>query len=165
MADSDPTTPLSEADPAAVAAFWARFLAATGRPDDTPQPEAWPFGDSVELADELIALVLGGIKRATAGSVAEFRAEGLAAPEVGDLEIVLDGAMRPRAVLRLTDVREGPLSSVDDAFAYDEGEGDRTRRFWLDAHTRFFARVLPTLGLVFDDDMPTYFQRFEVLYQ
>jgi len=125
----------------------------------------WPFGDSVELADELIALVLDGPKRATAGSVAEDEHEGEALPQVGDLEIVTDGSMRPRAVLRYTDVRIGPLSSVDDAFAWDEGEGDRSRTYWLDAHTRFFSRFLPTIGIAFDPDMATIFQRFDVLYQ
>ncbi len=160
----DERTPFGEAKPAEVDAFWQRFLAATGRADDTPQPEAWPFGDSVELADELLALVLDGTKRATAGAVAEHEAESDPLPEVGDLEIAMDGAMRPRVVLQFTDVRVGPLSSVDDRFAYDEGEGDRSRAYWLDAHTNFFQRFLPTLGIEFDPDMPTVFQRFDVVY-
>ena len=68
-------------------------------------------------------------------------------------------------MIRITEVRVGPLSSVDDQFAYDEGEGDRTRTYWLAAHTEFFRRVLTGLGIDFDNDMATIFQRFEVLYQ
>ncbi len=158
-------TPLGTRDDEAIGAFWTRFLAATGRANETPVPDAWPFGDSVELADELIDLVLHGPKRATAGSVAEYEHEGDPIPEVGDLEIVLDGAMRPRAVLELTDVRLGPLSSVDDRFAWDEGEGDRSRAFWLEAHTDFFSRFLPTIGVAFTPEMATIFQRFDVIYQ
>ena len=158
-------TPVGESDPGAIEDFWQRFLAATDRPPETPQPGAWPFGDSVELANDLLALVLGGVQCATAGSVAEYEAEGEALPQVGDFEIVLDGTMRPRAVLQLTDVRVGPLWSVDEQFAYDEGEGDRTREYWLDAHTSFFQRVLPGIGIEFDLDMPTIFQRFDVPYQ
>lgn len=161
----DSPTPLGEPNSAAIADFWQRFLATTGRPLDTRQPEAWPFGDSVELANELLALVLDGTKRATAGSVADYEAEGEPLPEVGDLEIALDGDLRPRAVLQITDVRVGPLSSVDEEFAYDEGEGDRTRDYWLRAHTSFFKRVLPRLGLEFGPDMKTIFQRFHVPYQ
>lgn len=160
-----PQTPLGQLDPVEVSEFWQRFVDSTGRSRDTPQPEAWPFGDSVELAEELISLVLEGRKRATAGSVAQYEAEGQAVPQVGDLEIVTDGSLRPRAVLQLTEVRVGPLSSVDDQFAYDEGEGDRTRAWWLEAHTSFFRRVLPALGIDFDPDMATIFQRFDVLYQ
>ncbi len=166
MAPADHREPLDQTriDPIAVAQFWQRFLAATGQAFTTPQPEAWPFGDSVELADELLALVIDGPKRATAGAVAEYEAEGEALPQVGDFEILLDGSMRPRAVIQATDIRVGPLSSVDDQFAYDEGEGDRSRAYWLDAHTRFFSRFLPTIGVAFDDDMPTVFQRFELRY-
>ncbi|MDH5522157.1 MAG: hypothetical protein OEZ14_16675, partial [Acidimicrobiia bacterium] len=65
----------------------------------------------------------------------------------------------------MTHVRVGSLSSVDDRFAYDEGEGDRTREYWLDAHTNYFQRVLPELGIDFDADMATIFQRFDVPYQ
>ncbi len=158
-------TLLGEINPLLVADFWQRFLVVSGRPADTLQPDAWPFGDSVELADELIGLVLDGTKRATAGSVAEYDAEGEQLPRVGDFEIATDGHMRPRAVLRFTDVRVGPLSSVDDQFAYDEGEGDRTRSYWLAAHTGFFSRVLPTLGIEFDPEMATIFLRFEVDFQ
>jgi uncharacterized protein YhfF len=161
----DSPTQFGDPNPVEIADFWRRFLATTTRPSETPQPEAWPFGDSVELANELIALVLDGTKRATASSVAEYEVEGEPFPEVGDLEIALDGSMRPRAVLQTTDVRIGPLSSVDEEFAYDEGEGDRTRGYWLDVHTSSFRRVLSGLGIEFDPDMATVFQRFDVPYQ
>ncbi len=154
----------AEPDADEVAAFWTRFLAATGRNPDEPVPDAWPFGDTAELAEELIGLVLEGRKRATAGAAIEYEREGSPLPQVGDVEILLDGSLRPRAAIRATDVRVGPLSSVDDQFAWDEGEGDRTRSFWLDAHTTFFQRYLPQIGAEFTEDMETVFQRFEVLY-
>lgn len=67
-------------------------------------------------------------------------------------------------MLEVTDVRIGPLSSVDEAFAWDEGEGDRTRAWWLDAHTRFFTRRYTSLGLDYHPDIPVVFERFDVLY-
>ncbi len=67
-------------------------------------------------------------------------------------------------MLRTTDVRIGPLSSVDDAFAWDEGEGDRTRDSWLADHHAYFRRELATIGIDFDPDLLTVFERFEVLY-
>ena len=69
-----------------------------------------------------------------------------------------------RAVLRTTEVRIGPLSSVDAAFAWDEGEGGRTRRSWLADHDEYFRRYLPSIGVEFDPDMATVFERFEVLF-
>ena len=82
----------------------------------------------------------------------------------GGLSIATDGQGIARAVLETTEVRIGPLSSVDDAFAWDEGEGDRTRRSWLDDHETYFRRYLPTIGAEFDPDMATVFERFDVRY-
>jgi uncharacterized protein YhfF len=159
------TTSLPPVDQAQVEAFWQRCRAAGAVPDGTPMPTTVDaFGDHVELADELIRLVLDGTKRATAGAAAEFRHHGEPLPEPGGRWIATDGASRARAVLRTTDVRVGPLSSVDDAFAWDEGEGDRTRSDWLDGHTRFFSRYLPTIAVEFHPDIEVVFERFEVDY-
>jgi uncharacterized protein YhfF len=159
------TTPLPPIDQSAADDLWARALVAGAVPAGTPRPrEVEFFGDSVELADELLGLVLHGPKRATAGAVADYEHDGTPIPGPGTLWLAADGSGRARVVLRSTDVRVGPLSSVDDAFAWDEGEGDRTRADWLAAHTDFFARYLPTIGATFDPDLPTVFERFEVLY-
>jgi uncharacterized protein YhfF len=147
-----------------VAAFFGRAIEARAVAPGTAVPEAWHFGDTAELADELLELVVHGPKRATAGAVAHYEHDGEALPQVGDLSIVTDFAGRPRALLRTTEVRIGPLPSVDEAFAWDEGEGDRTRDDWLRAHVEFFERVLAPLGIPFADDLPTVFQRFELLY-
>jgi uncharacterized protein YhfF len=145
--------------------FWQRYLAAQGLDPVTPIPDVVePFGDSAELADELMLLVVRGTKTATAGALSDFDREGLAPPEPGAISVATDGAGRARAVLRTTEVRVGPLTSIDEQFAWDEGEGLRTRDWWLAAHERFFRRYLPTLGVEFDAEMMTIFERFEVLY-
>lgn len=162
--DRREVTPLGEPDPHEIAVFWTRYLTASGADQSLSVPPSWCFGDSVELADSLIELVVRGPKRATAGAVAEYEAEGEAVPTVGDLSIVTDGAMRPQALLEATDVRVGPLSSVDEQFAWDEGEGDRSREWWLNAHTRYFTRSYARLGLEFHPDIPVVFERFAVRY-
>jgi uncharacterized protein YhfF len=159
----DPCPPI---DPQAVAAFWRRGQDSGGVPAERDGPDAVEhFGDSPELADELLALVLHGPKRATAGSLAAFEREGAPLPAVGDHWVAADGHGRPRAVLRTSEVRVGPLSSVDDQFAWDEGEGDRTRATWLADHEAYFRREAAAFGVTFDPDMPTVFERFEVVYQ
>ena len=158
-------TELPPIDRDAVPAFWGRGQAAGAIPNDLEPPDIVErFGDSSPLADELLDLVLHGPKRATAGSVAAFEQADEPLPVVGDLWIAADSSGRPRAVLRTTEVRTGPLSSVDEAFAWDEGEGDRSRSMWLEDHEAFFRRQLPTLGLEFDPAMETVFERFEVMY-
>jgi hypothetical protein len=46
----------------------------------------------------------------------------------------------------------------------DEGEGERTRDWQLDAHCRYFARQASREGFELDDDILTVFERFEVVW-
>jgi uncharacterized protein YhfF len=57
-----------------------------------------------------------------------------------------------------------PLIEVDAAFAWDEGEGDRTLVDWLDGHRRFFRRQATREGWQFHDRIETVFERFEVVW-
>lgn len=158
-------TPLTPVEPRSIEEFWARAVAAGAVADDAPvRSAAEVFGDSQELADELIALVTVGPKRATVGALVDYEHEGAPLPFVGECWIAADGHGRPRALLRTTDVRIGPLASVDDQFAWDEGEGDRTRATWLADHEAYFRRYLPTIGVEFHDDLEFAFERFELLY-
>jgi uncharacterized protein YhfF len=158
-------TPLPPIDLEQVEAFWSRATANGAVAAGSPLPSVIePFGDSQELADELIDLVIHGPKRATAAALADFHIGQVSTPEPGCLSIATDGRGNARAVLRTIEVRVGPLSSVDDAFAWEEGEGDRTRASWLADHEAFFRRYLPTIGVEFDPEMPTVFERFEVVY-
>jgi uncharacterized protein YhfF len=158
-------TPLPPIDTNQVAAFWSRAVQSGAIEEATSLPSVIePFGDSRELADELIELVVHGPKRATAAALADFEIEGTEPPQPGQMSIATDGRGHARALLRTTDVTVGPLSSVDDAFAWDEGEGDRTRASWLADHEAFFRRYLPTIGVEFESDMATVFERFELVY-
>lgn len=68
-------------------------------------------------------------------------------------------------MIETTDVRIGPLSSVDQGFAWDEGEGDRTRADWLRSHTEFFMRSYERLDLAFHPEITVVFERFVVAFE
>ncbi len=153
--------PLVTPDPDAVAACWARFRTATGV---TGEPaDVFAFGDSPAMADALADLVVRGPKRATAGPAADHAEDGRL-PEAGDHAVVVRGDGTPAAVLRTTEVRVGPLSSVDDTFARDEGEGDRTRDSWVAAHQAFVRRWCAATGRAVEDDPELVFERFAVVW-
>ncbi len=142
--------------------YWQGFKAAAGIGHDRYDVVA--FGDSAAMADELADLVLRGPKRATAGLLRDFTRGGEAMPDVGEHVVVIDGKGAPRCIWRTTEVTVKPLIEVDDAFAWDEGEGDRTRAGWLDGHRRFFARQAKRDGFAFDDRIETVFERFTVVW-
>jgi len=145
--------------------MWRDYVAAAaGRASVEEEHPVERFGDSAELADELIDLVLHGPKRATAGLVADFAVEGEPLPRIGWHWIACDGAGRPRAVLRSQELRVGPIDSVDDAFAFDEGEGARTRDDWLRSHRAYFTRTCAARGEEFTDAQEVVFERFAVVW-
>jgi uncharacterized protein YhfF len=142
--------------------FWQAFRQATGVATDTH--EVVMFDDSPETASQLAALVLAGRKRATAALAASFDPGGEPPPELGGHVVLVDGAGQPACIWRTTDLRHGPLHSVDDAFAWDEGEGDRSRAYWLRVHHQFLGREAERLGIVFHDGIATVFERFTVVW-
>jgi uncharacterized protein YhfF len=111
------------------------------------------FGDSAQMADELGALILHGPKRATAGLRRDFTEDDM--PRIGGHVVVVDGRGAPTCIFQTTEVRVGPLSSVDDTFAWDEGEGDRSRAWWLQAHIDFFTRQAKREGFEFTPGIET----------
>ena len=146
-------------------AMWRAYVTTRTTPDP-PEEEPWVgrFGDSPALADALLALVLAGTKRATAGLVQDHVHESDPLPRIGGHWVVCDGAGTPRCILRTTELRLGTLASVDDAFAWDEGEDDRTRTSWLAQHLAYFTRTQAARGESWSDDLEVVFERFRVVW-
>lgn len=151
--------------PSHLADFWQAFVASVPGADAARFHEAFAFGDSPELADELAALVLSGRKRATAAAVWTFEARGKPLPVPGDLSIVTSGDDRPLCVIRTQRVEVLPFHAVTAEFAAIEGEGHGSLTYWRDAHRRFFGRECAAAGREFSEDMPVACERFELIYR
>ena len=152
-------------DSRAAAAMWSAYLASGRGPGPrAPVPVVDGFGDGPVLADELLGLVLSGVKRATASLLDEYEVLGDTVPEVGDHWIVCDGTGMPRVILRTTEVRRVRFREVDAAFAYDEGEGDRSIESWRRGHRRCWERVGAELGLALTNDSVVVAERFRVVW-
>ncbi|KNY11215.1 MAG: ASCH domain-containing protein [Achromobacter sp.] len=95
------------------------------------------FGDSPELADALLALVLAGTKTATCGALHHFN-DDEPVPQAGRRDVVLDGRGRPACVIETTSILIQRFDQVDEAFAVAEGEGPFP--VWRDEHIAYFER-------------------------
>ena len=146
----------------AVVAFWNAFRAARGVAEQ--DYDVCRMGSSPEMGDELLQLILKGPKRATACLLRDVEVGGEMMGRVDGHVVVLDGADRPRAIWRTRTVDVKPLNQVDSAFAWDEGEGDRTRADWLAMHNRYFSARARAEGFAFDDSMPAVFERFILVW-
>lgn len=142
--------------------FWseARFAVPT-LPEAAP--EAWAFGATAAHADELLALVLDGVKTGTATAMQDVEADGEPIPEAGDLSIILDGSGRPRAVIETTAIELVPFSAVSAEHAFSEGEGDQTLAHWRSSHEVFW-REYGQGADGFSEDMLIVCERFELVF-
>lgn len=152
-------------DKTAAALMWAAYAQAHPAavrlcPDYTVEH----FGDSAALADELLRAVTDGQKRATAELAAEFLAAGESIPRVGSHWIACNGAGVPAVVLRSIELRLGGFASADAAFAYDEGEDDRSLDSWRTEHRRYFERACAARGAAWSEDEEIVFERFTVVW-
>ncbi len=95
------------------------------------------FGDSPELADELLALVLAGKKTATCGAVRDF-GDKEPLPVPGRRDVVLNGAGEPACVIETLSVEIMRFDEVTSAFSDLEGEGPYAK--WRAEHEAYFAR-------------------------
>lgn len=146
------------ADADEVGRFWANYAAVSGAPGPYT---AWGFGDDGKpaLMTELGLLVRDGPKRATTSLVADD-GEGEPMPRPGDHSVILDGEGQPLCIIRTTSVEVRPFGQVDGAFAWEEGEGDRTFADWRRGHLWYFASVGTPVG----DTTHVVLERFDKVW-
>ena len=120
--------------------------------------ERFAFGDSSEMADELLALVLSGKKTATVSVVLESDQK----PNVGDLSLVLDGRGNPACVIKTVHLETVKFCDLTWDMVKLEGE-DETFEQWKAGNIRYWTRDAARRGYTFNDQTPITFERFEVV--
>ncbi|WP_307454127.1 MULTISPECIES: ASCH domain-containing protein [Microbacterium] len=130
-----------------------------------PEYSVEHFGDSERLADELLAHVIAGEKRATSSLVVEYVENDEQLLRIGSHWIACDGRGVPRVVLRTTELRLGSFASAEAGFASDEGEDDRTLESWRREHARYWTRVCAAMGREWSEEHDEIvFERFAVVW-
>lgn len=146
-----------------IKAFWQEYLVLHPEAPDTY--ETWAFGDSPQMADKLLDLVIRGIKTGTASNYELYETSGETLPHIGGHSIVLDGNGEPQAVIITTNLDVQPFDEVGADFAYTEGEDDRTLASWRHEHELFFTREsLKFLNKPFNPKMKVLCENFKVVY-
>lgn len=144
----------------AEAAFWDHQCTATGY--DGPPFDIAMFG-TPDMADELLALILAGRKRATAMLHRWVETGEASLPVPGKRSLVLDALHQPRAVIETLRVRIAPMRAVTAHHAFAEGEGNRTVSDWLRVHRAFFRAEARRYGFAFHERLPVVFEEFRLI--
>lgn len=117
------------------------------------------FAEPGNMRRWLVGLVLDGYKRATAGLVADYEAEGESIERVGDLQTVVDDDGLPVADVVVTEVRIVRLADVPWEFVEAENEGDVSLEEWRAGHEAYWESV----DCHVDDDTQVVLVWFELV--
>ncbi len=120
------------------------------------------FGNPGESRTNLINFILHGNKRATAGLLSEYEAEGEPIEHVGERLAVLDNENQHIATLEITRVEVLRFIDVPDEFALAEAEGDLSAADFRKSHLDFWTAAGETIS---DETkvVTLYFDLVEVL--
>ena len=134
------------------------YLSAKGRKIDENIVEIGPFGDSPEMADHLLRLVLAGKKRATCWARLDDEP-----PAAGGLTVMTDWEGNAGCVLETVRAQALRFSGVTWELARREGENERLEG-WREEHIRFFSAEGLREGYLFSEDMEIIFEEFRVVW-
>ena len=119
------------------------------------------LGSTRALSNTLAELVLGDVKRAHATLRRDFEKDLDPLPQPGEHLVVLDGAGCPQAIVRHSHVELRLFNEIDDAFAFEAGEGDLSLRWWLTAHRQDFSERAEREGFEMDERAVLVLEYFE----
>ncbi|MDO5695924.1 MAG: ASCH domain-containing protein [Eubacteriales bacterium] len=142
--------------------YWEKFCHEKSIEKETPH-EAWGFGNTKEMADELASLVYTRIKTATT-SAYELYGPDEHIPQVGDYNIILDGSGNPVCITQTKAVQIIPYNQITPEHVWHEGEGDRSYQYWRKIHDDFFEREYKECGQAFYEEAPMICEVFEKVY-
>ena len=143
--------------------FWLNFCQTSGTDSQTPY-QVWYFGSTSEMARELAGLVISGKKTATASLVEFNETHPESAPIENGFSVVTNFEGSPLCIIQTTEIRRLFFKEVDAEFAFDEGEGDQTLRYWREIHRQYFTKEAKEFNLEFNENSLIACERFKLLF-
>jgi uncharacterized protein YhfF len=147
--------------------YWAQFLASLPDASNHPQHyfDTFYFGTSKESAKQIAALVISGIKTAAGSLQWVYEAEGKPIPQTGDYNVVTNGEGEPVCIIQDTEVKVVPFNEVDEAFAWDGGEEDRSLESWRRIYWDYIVSECSRIHREPVPKTPLVCERFRVVYK
>ncbi|MFM2477772.1 ASCH domain-containing protein [Celerinatantimonas sp. MCCC 1A17872] len=122
------------------------------------------FCASQHSADLCAKLIFCGEKRATCSMDYWYRHAGETRPMPGHLQVVTTFSGEPVCVIETLSVTTCRYCDVTAEFAFAEGEGDKTLKWWQKAHWDFFSKECAELGIEPNEQMLLVLEHFKVVY-
>ncbi len=145
--------------------YWKGYIRSFSEGETVPTSyHVWHFGNNRRLANELAELVKSGIKTATSTLLCEIEHDNEVISRVGDSVVVTEWDGKPVCVIEIIEVEIKSFNEIDQQFAYDYGEGERTLEWWLKDMWIYYEKVCKGIGKSPSEDMLLLCERFRVVY-
>jgi len=144
--------------------YWKDFQKHNPEYLSVSEPQSFYFCATKEEADACALLVVQKVKQATSPSLWWFEKYDERFPEIGDLSIVTDWDNEPKAVIKTTAVAIVKFKDVTDAYAFIEGEGDKSLAYWKKVHWDYYVNEMKAFGDYPDEEMDVVCEYFETIW-
>ena len=144
--------------------LWECFVRQYPKYRNISIPKHFYFCDNEQDANTCAELVVKKIKQATAPSVWWYEYHNEPMPKVGDLFIVTDWHGEAKAIIEITALEQVRFKDVGEAFAYAEGEGDKSLAYWRNVHTDYYSREMEKAGVHFNENILISCEYFQTVF-
>lgn len=120
--------------------------------------ECFAFGNSPQMADELLELVLAGKKTATVSVILEDEPH----PQIRDVSLVLNGKGEPACTIRTIYLETVRFCDLTWEMVRQEGE-DETFEQWKTGNYGYWMQDAAQRGYIFTEETMITFEQFEVV--
>jgi uncharacterized protein YhfF len=134
--------------------LWNRFTRQHRQYKNSSIPNHFYFCDNEHDANTCAELVVQNIKQATAPSIWWYEYHNEPMPKAWHF-IYRNriGMVRQKPLLKVTELEQIRFKDVGEAFAYTEGEGDRSLAYWRKVHRAYYTREMEKAGARFNENM------------
>jgi uncharacterized protein YhfF len=144
--------------------LWNRFTRQHRQYKNSSIPNHFYFCDNEHDANTCAELVVQNIKQATAPSIWWYEYHNEPMPKVGTLFIVTDWHGEAKVIIEVTKLEQIRFKDVGEAFAYTEGEGDRSLAYWRKVHRAYYTREMEKAGAHFNENILISCEYFKLIF-
>ncbi|GEP19259.1 ASCH domain-containing protein [Pediococcus argentinicus] len=145
--------------------LWNKFIEKNHITGKTFQTRWFGEQDNPEQINRINEQLLTGQRNSTSKPLAYYASEQEAVPQVGDYYVLLNGDMKPVAVIETVVSELIPFLRVSAEHAYNEVDSDQTLESWRTNSKENFEKLMQKYDAHFNEENPIVCEVVKVVYR
>lgn len=144
--------------------YWVKYKKENNLSDSLKYNGELQFGYDADSTNQLNALVLCGVKKATCSLFESYELDMMSVPKINDYYVITDFKDQAVCIIKDVNVSTMAFKQMYWELAQKEGE-DSSMEEWRENHREYFEDEAIDLGIEFNDNTLIVFEEFEVVYK